>query len=236
MGSCLNVWSSWTSLRILKTDLRPCHQRPSAWNQKIINPTCAWESVTITLVGSCWCLYAVHCFVKHMFNFSNIWAFGPLHWLHMFTWCTWWDWWEKLRVWMAGMKQEMQVGRGSKHSKYLMHSHLYLDKMWQFQPDQRCQPTRTWKLRLVVLHNIYNHYFDAISLLGPVTVGHAIVDLVWFMVPCHSFILFVGWGGSALTYHVSFSFHPHLHSTATPTWPVCAGRPHWQRLGGWLHV
>ena len=149
MGSCLNVWSSWKSWRILKTDLRPCQQCPSARNQKIIKPTGAWKSV-----GSCWCLHAVHVFVKHMFNFLNIWAFRLLHWLHMFTWCTWWDWWEKLRGLMAGMKQDMQVRRGSKHSKYWMHSHLYLDKMWQFQPDQRCQPTRTWTLRLVVREDI----------------------------------------------------------------------------------
>jgi hypothetical protein len=57
---------------------------------------------------------------------------------------SWPEWSKKCRL--AG------IGRVSKHSKYLMHSYLYLNKMWKFQPDQRCQPTmptRTWKLGLV---------------------------------------------------------------------------------------
>ena len=85
MGSCLNVWSSWKSWRILKTTLRPCQQRPSAWNPKKNQTHGAWESVTITLVGSCWCVYAVHVCETHVQlfeHFEHLVIFGLLHWSH----------------------------------------------------------------------------------------------------------------------------------------------------------
>ena len=139
--------------------LRSCQQRPSAWNPKK-NQThgclriCHHHSGRIVLVRvRCTCFLWNTC--STFWTFEHLVIFGLLHWLHMFTWCTWWDWWENWEF-MAGMKQEMQVGRVSKHSKYLMHSvshsYLYLNKMWKFQPDQRCQPTmttRTWTLGLV---------------------------------------------------------------------------------------
>ena len=155
MGSCLNVWSSWKSWRILKTTLRPCQQRPSAWNPKK-NQThgclriCHHHSGRIVLVRvRCTCFCETH---VQFFEHLSIWSFTLVTYVYLMylmrlvrkVESSWPEWSKKCRL--AG------IGRVSKHSKYLMHSYLYLNKMWKFQPDQRCQPTmptRTWKLGLV---------------------------------------------------------------------------------------
>ena len=65
--------------------------------------------------------------------------------------------------------------------------------------------------------------------------------LIWYDLWGHvtlSYSFMVG----GVSYHVSFGFHPHLRSTAMPSWPLHAGRSHgqwcldsWQykKLPGW---
>ena len=56
---------------------------------------------------------------------------------------------EKKLEFMAGMKQEMQVSRVSQHSKYLMHSYLYLNKMWQFPARSALSAYKDLKIETV---------------------------------------------------------------------------------------
>ena len=96
---------------------------------------------------------------------------------------------------MAGMKQEMQVGRVSKHSKYLMHSYLYLNKMWKFQPDTALSA-----------YNAYKDLKIGTGLSDSMSMSYIIIGLISFP----TFVL-LQWGTQLLIWydlwgHVTLSY------------------------------
>ena len=82
-------------------------------------------------------------------------------------------------------------------------------------------------------NDIYNIIIILISFPIFVLLQWGTQLLIWYDLWCHvtlSYPFLVG----GVSYHVSFSFHAHLRSTAMPGWPLHAGRSHGQWcLGSW---